>query len=141
MTGVVRPSREAVVSIRLIGNAGTDLRVEAILDTGFTESLTLPQRTIDALGLLQVNTDAVTLADGSMIAVALYEGIVVWDGQARSFVIHCMEGTPLIGMSLLYDHLLTMEVVDGGPVAVAPMPGGRSHACASAMIRSMLADK
>jgi predicted aspartyl protease len=69
-----------------------------------------------------VNTDKVILADGNTVGVDLYEGVVIWDGQERAIIVHCMEGSPLIGMSLLYDHLLTMEVVDSGPVSIDAIP-------------------
>ena len=111
-----------MVPLRLLGTNGTTLDVEAVLDTGFTESLTLPQALVTGLAFPRVNTDTVTLADGSIIVVDLYVGTVIWDGQARSIILHCMEGSPLIGMSLIYDCFLTMQVADGGPVSIVPIP-------------------
>jgi clan AA aspartic protease len=120
--GVVKPSREAIVKIEVRGPSRTAIDIEAILDTGFTESLTLPRTLVGTLGLRFVNTDDVTLADGNIIGVDLYEGIVIWDGQEQPVIVHCLEGSPLVGMSLLYHHLLTVEAVDGGPVTINPLP-------------------
>jgi predicted aspartyl protease len=60
-------------------------------------------------------------ADGSVIPVEVYEGRVIWDGQEHAIVIHCVEGSPLLGMSLLYDYLLTIQVVAGGSVTITAL--------------------
>ena len=122
IVGLVKPSREAIVTLEVRGPSQIAMDIEAILDTGFTESLTLNRALVGALGLRYVNTDDVTLADGSIVGTDLYEGTVLWNGQLRPVIVHCLEGSPLIGMSLLYDHLLTVEVVDGGPVTIDPIP-------------------
>ncbi len=63
-----------------------------------------------------------TLADGGVVGVDLYEGFVLWDNQDRRVIVHCLEGAPLIGMSLFVDHLLTIAVVDGGRVTLDALP-------------------
>jgi predicted aspartyl protease len=122
ITGVVTANREAVVRLKLRDVQGAEVEIDTILDTGFTESLSLPRTWVNALVLAFIEEDEMILADGSLIRVDLYEGIVLWDGQERTVVVHCMEGSPLIGMSLIYDHLLTMQVVDGGDVTIDAMP-------------------
>jgi predicted aspartyl protease len=122
ITGVVQVGRQAVIRVRVKGSGGRSLEVEAVLDTGFTEALCLPEVTILSLGLRFLSIDTVILADGSHLTVTLYRGTVVWDGQDRSVVVHCMEGDPLIGMSLIYDHLLMMEGRDHGPVTLTALP-------------------
>jgi predicted aspartyl protease len=62
------------------------------------------------------------LADGTIVDCHVYEGTVLWEGQERTIAVHTAEGTPLIGMSLLFDHLLTMKVVDDGGVSIEPLP-------------------
>ncbi len=122
ITGMVRPGREPVVKVQVKGTQGRTVYLDAILDTGFTESLTLSETLVLSLGLRYINTDYVVLADGRVIAVALYQAIVVWGGQDRTIVVHCMEGNPLVGMALIYDHRLTMDAVDHGPVTLVPLP-------------------
>jgi predicted aspartyl protease len=68
------------------------------------------------------NLDRVVLADGRIILVELYEATAVWSGQDRNVMVHCLEGTPLIGMFLIYHHLVTLEVRDHGPVTITPLP-------------------
>jgi clan AA aspartic protease len=121
-TGVITPALEAVVRVELHGTGGLKANVDAVIDTGFTDFLALPTSWITALALSYLQTDRVVLADGSDIAVDQYECTVIWEGHPRAVIVHCLEGTPLIGMSLLYDHLLTMQVVTGGVVTITPVP-------------------
>ena len=83
ITGVVTQSREAIVRVKVHGPQDLEPEIDTILDTGFTEYLTLSQAWVATLALTHVFTDAVTLADGSRIAVDLYECTAVWDGGPR----------------------------------------------------------
>jgi len=47
----VDENREIRVPVTVLGSDGTEYSVDAILDTGFTDSLTLPLSLIDDLGL------------------------------------------------------------------------------------------
>jgi hypothetical protein len=51
MTGVVTASREAVVRVRLRSLRGQEVDIDTVLDTGFTEALSLPQTWVDRLAL------------------------------------------------------------------------------------------
>jgi clan AA aspartic protease len=121
MTGVVTAGREAIVRVRLRSLQGQEVAIDTVLDTGFTEALSLPQTWMDTLALPLIELDEMTLADGSVIQVEVYEGRVIWDGQEHPIVIHCVEGSPLLGMSLLYDYLLTIQVVAGGSVTITAL--------------------
>ena len=121
ITGVVTADREAIVRVRLHGPQGQEAAIDTVLDTGFTEALSLPQTWVDTLALPLVEFDEMMLADGRIIQVEVYEGSIIWDGQERLVVIHCVEGSPLLGMSLLYDSLLTMQVVHGGSVTITAL--------------------
>jgi predicted aspartyl protease len=65
ISGVVTPYREAVVRLRVSGSSGHEEEVEAVIDTGFTDFLTLPTATIAVLALPLAGSMRVTLADGS----------------------------------------------------------------------------
>jgi clan AA aspartic protease len=122
MTGVVTTGREAVIQLRLRGTNGIETDVEAVIDTGFSESLTLPQALIDALALTWIETNRMFLADGTGIDLQVYEGVIIWDGLERAVVLHSVEADPLIGMSLIWNYLLTLHAVDSGPVTITPIP-------------------
>lgn len=98
------------------------MRVEAVIDTGFTGALTLPERLITALSLSPTASTRVMLADGSLVPANVYAGDVLWDGAFRRVRIHEAEGDILAGMSLMQGCLLTMEIVDGGRVTITPLP-------------------
>ena len=121
IAGAVTLSREAIVFLEFRGPSSA-VTTDAVIDTGFTDFLSLPLSLVTALGLTYLQTDKVFLADGSEIAIDQYEVTVIWDGQQRDVIAHCLEGSPLVGMSLLYDHLLTMEVVSRGPVSIGRIP-------------------
>lgn len=101
---------------------GPPLRVEAVVDTGFTGALTLPASLITALSLSPVSSTRVMLADGSLVPANVYVGDVLWNGAPRRVRIHQAEGDILAGMSLMQGCLLTMEIVDGGRVTITPLP-------------------
>lgn len=93
ITGVVSLARrEARVPLIVQGTGGRDdatgATVDAVLDTGFTEYLSLPQATIDALGLPFARTEETFLPDGSIVECGIYVGVVIWDGQERTITDH-----------------------------------------------------
>jgi clan AA aspartic protease len=122
ITGEITADREAVVKLTVRGPSGTEAEVEAVLDTGFTEYLTLPATWIAALSLPYQYSMPLVLADGSPVLVPVYDAVVVWDGQERTVPAHCTGSDPLLGISLLYGSHLSIDVVDGGPVAITPLP-------------------
>ena len=67
ITGVANSS-EGRIRITVRGSRGREQEVEAIVDTGYTASLTLPPALIAALGLRWQTLDTALLADGSEIA-------------------------------------------------------------------------
>ncbi len=113
--------REAIIRLVLIGAAGQTEEVAAVIDTGFTGSLTLPPALTALLGLqFQFEGEAV-LADGEAVRLDVYEGTVVWDGGRREIPVIETGNTPLIGMALLEGHRLTIDAIDGGPVTIGPI--------------------
>lgn len=104
-----------------IENAVGDLVVcDAKIDTGFTESLGLPDRYIDVLGLDAIDTDVVTLANNEEQRIEAYSANVVWGLERRSVRVHRVGTMPLIGMSLLQGHVLTIDARVGGAVEIEP---------------------
>jgi clan AA aspartic protease len=118
MTGVVTPTREVVIRVTLRGPGGKQLEIDAGIDTGFPDFLTLPTAQIAALALPLGGSMRVTLADGSKVELDVYTVEVMWDGQWRSVSVLEANGGPLVGMSLLYGYDLRVQVVDGGLVTI-----------------------
>ncbi len=95
--------------------------IEMVLDTGFTGVLTLPPAVVAALSLPYVGPQPATLADGTQVMLALYEATVLWNGAERDIEILCMDGAPLIGMTLLDGSDVYLQVTDGGMVTIQPL--------------------
>ena len=119
--GVVSAKREAVISLTVSAADGTPEIFDAIVDTGFTDYLTLPSATIARLNLTPAAPLKGRLADGSLIDVMLYRATVIWDGVARAILIVEAEGKILVGMSLLYGYDFWMRTVDGGEVRITKL--------------------
>src|SRR6266542_1377357 len=100
ITGAVQFG-EGRIRLKLKGPRGREQEIDAVIDTGYTASLTLPPALIQALGLRWQTVDRVKLADGSTFTFDVYEGKVVWDGKVRQILIDEAAADPLVGMRLL----------------------------------------
>ena len=116
--GIVNAAHEAVVTIPVQGPAGQSREVEAVIDTGFNRFLTLPPALVAELDLPFVTSGRVTLADGSQASFEVYDVTVLWDGQPRDVYTYAADSMPLLGMLLLDDHDLNIQVRDGGRVVI-----------------------
>ncbi len=121
ITGFVNAEREAVVRVAVRGPRAEE-EVEAIVDTGFNGSLTLPPALVAHLGLPFLDRTRAMLADGSEIVFAVHEAEVVWSERPLIVAVGVADTDPLLGTSLLDGHRLTIEFVDGGDVSVEILP-------------------
>lgn len=120
--GEVTSNKEALVKLSIFGSHGKKQEVSAVLDTGYTEYLTLPPAIIAELGLSYQYSLPMYLADGNPIRVRVFDGVVHWNGQEISIPVQETDGDVLLGMSLLYGLRLYVDVVDGGDVTVNRIP-------------------
>lgn len=118
ITGTVNTYQEAVIHLILHGLRGEEWEIEAVVDTGFTGSLSLPPSLITGLKLPYLRRGRAILADGSVSDFDVYEGTVIWDGQLRQVIIDAVDTDPLVGMRLLRGYELTIQVIDGGNVSI-----------------------
>ena len=108
--------------------------VEAILDTGFTGHLTLPEAVIEELNLPSQGVREAVLADGSRVALEVYRARVLWDDAPRDVQVLTSGSEALVGMSLLYGYEVRIGVVEGGETLI--MMAGRlsGHGLSSSVI-------
>lgn len=120
--GEVTPDKEALVRLMVRGPGGQEREVCAVLDTGYTEYLTLLPTLITALGLPYQYSLPMSLADGSTVQMRVFDAAVVWNNRERSIPVQETDGDVLLGMSLLYGPRLLLDAVDGGHVAISDIP-------------------
>ena len=89
-----------------------------MIDTGFSGFLTVTPSLVDELGLILEGSSRATLADGGEVTFDVYDVAVLWDGQRRYVLADAAETTPLVGMRLLDDCNLNIDVTYGGRVVI-----------------------
>ncbi len=118
ITGKVTADREAIIELEIAGPSRQFQPVEAVVDTGYNGYLTLPGHLITALQLPFAGHRRGTLADGSVLLLDVYLATVLRHGKPEEVLICQAKGAPLAGMSLLRGSRLTVDVVEGGDVAI-----------------------
>ena len=105
--------------VSLESSDGEGLRhYDAILDTGFTGCLVLPEAVIANLGLAKRGVVILTLGNGEEHPFDYYLGWVSWRGERREVEVLQSIGQPLLGMELLEGAQVTVDARDGGAVTV-----------------------
>lgn len=122
ITGHVTAQLEPRIDLHIEDGGGQFFHIEAAIDTGYSGQLALPTAMIAVLALTLLHQRLTLLADGTIVLLDIYAGIVVWDSQPRNVEIHAVGSTPLIGMRMLAGHEVRIRVVDGGPVWIDLVP-------------------
>ena len=94
--------------------------IDAVVDTGFADYLTLPRDIASELGLAFSGVLIGVLADGTEKDFQYFDVTVMWNDQPRYVRALVSDATPLIGMALLHRHSLHVDVVEGGQVVIQP---------------------
>lgn len=121
ITGRVTPALEAVVRLQIRGQSGKEIELGAVLDTGFNDQLTLPPSVIRSLNLPFQTIGEATLAGEVVVSTNYFRAAVLWGGRERQISILELEGAPLLGMALLVDHHVALDVAVGGKVSINRM--------------------
>ncbi len=120
--GLVNARCEAIVRLHVRGPSGADLTVDAVVDSGFSASLTLPAAAVATLGLVRQSGGGAVLADGSVRDFDIYSAEVEWDSGWRAVLVSAVGDESLLGMRLLAGHELRIAVVPGGTVEIDLLP-------------------
>ncbi len=116
--GVVNAGYEAVMTLPLQGPEGQTRQVEAVIDTGYSGFLTLPPELAAELGLAFIGNGHAYLANDAEVEFDVFDVTVLWDGQPRDIEADATGSTPLVGMLLLDNHDLSIQVRTGGSVVI-----------------------
>ena len=109
---------EAWVEISVEDVNGGLHHVRVVVDTGFTDWLTLPTDFVKRLGLSSAGSREMILADGSAATYQHYSGKILWDGRLREAAIIALDVQPLLGTKALAGSRLTIDFQDGGEVTI-----------------------
>lgn len=117
MQGMTQRRRATLpITFRLPGQP--DLALEFVIDTGFTEYLTLPAAAVAAMRLPFVRATDANLADGSTVTMNTHRATILWEGSERQVSVLATGRRPLLGTALLDDHDLYVRFQEGGPLTV-----------------------
>lgn len=119
--GRVNASLEARVLLRVCGAGGAEWVVDALIDTGFTSSLTLPSSSVEAMQLEWQSHGGAVLADGSVRRFDVYVAEVEWGVGWRPVLVSAVGDEVLLGMRMLAGMALRVAVVEGGDVVASPL--------------------
>jgi clan AA aspartic protease len=122
IVGRVLATGEAVVTLSVRGPGGQIARVQAMVDTGFNEHLTLPSYAIERLGLQFQDEAIYTLGDGEQSSSRVYVADVEWGGAWREMAIVEIEHDALLGTGAMMGCNLNINLVEGGRVEIRPLP-------------------
>ena len=112
--GAVNERLEAVIPLTVFGSLGTNITLEAVLDTGFDDFLSLPLEIIAQLALPAHNVMPVMLSDGSVVQAMYFEAEVDWENTRKPVLVQAAPNVPLVGMALLEESRLTIDIeIDG----------------------------
>lgn len=120
--GRITPDLEVLVPIELFRLDSTKHELHIGVDTGFTGYLILPVDVLLDLGAPRVGSRTAKLGDGGRVSMDAYLVEVLWRDQQRRVLALHSEGRSMIGLSLLYGHRLTVDVVQDGRVAIECLP-------------------
>lgn len=119
--GMVNTQLEAIVRLRDRGPSGSEIELDAVIDTGYTGVMTLPATTVDTLGLIRQSGGQALLADGSSRRFDVFAAELEWGGRWRSIEVSALGTEVLVGMRLLAGHELRIGVVASGIVEVTEL--------------------
>lgn len=116
--GFVNANLEAVVSLSLRGPQGPEREVDAVIDTGYSGTLTLPPSLVAELELSLAHSSRAFLADNTEVRFSVYSVTALWEGRPRRIEADAVGSTPLVGMAMLDNHDLSIQIRDGGRVVI-----------------------
>jgi clan AA aspartic protease len=120
MRGSVTDSLEAALTISL-RHSHKEMTCTAILDTGITGFLTLPEDMIQTLGLDWLGREEAMLADGRTESFDVYRIAILWENAWRTVEVQAANVSPLLGMSLLEGHEIILKVIKNGELRISPI--------------------
>lgn len=122
IAGSVSAELEAAIPIAVIDSNGDPVPLEGVIDTGFSGYLTLPNEILERIGGVWLGREDGILADGNVVEFDVFRVMIQWRDQLRVLEVQASDSAPLLGMSLLHQNILTIQVISNGVVTISPFP-------------------
>ena len=122
ISGAVDLLRKPVVTLTVFDINGQERSVQANVDTGFSDSLTLPSSAIEQLGLKLLDRSNFRIGNGALATFNTYAATIRWHSGIRQITVLESEIFPVMGVGLLWENRLSVDFVLGGAVTVAELP-------------------
>ncbi|MDE2779215.1 MAG: clan AA aspartic protease [Chloroflexota bacterium] len=116
--GRINHRYEPVVNITIVSPTGQTRELEAVVDTGFNGFIILPADLVEELELPFLNSSQAFLADDREVNVQVHQATLTWDGARRRVRATASGTTALVGMQLMTDHRLEMDIRIDGTVRI-----------------------
>lgn len=120
ISGIVENGR-AVVNIVFRLPRRPDFSIGFVIDTGFTDQLSLPAEAVALLGFPFLYAMPANLADNSEVILPVHGAIILWNGEEREVRVLATGRRPLLGTALLNDHELFIQFTEGGLVNIGSL--------------------
>ncbi len=118
ISGEFTEDNQIIIRVILLGPAGRQAEIDAILDTGFSDYLMVSDAVIKQLGLVELDIVQAVMADGRGAYLSVCEIVVEWEGEERTIPVFAGGGKALLGMALLRGCLGTFEFSPGGIITI-----------------------
>jgi len=105
------------ITLTLTGESDST-EVDFVIDTGYTGFLSLPKTTLRSLGAIEEGVSYLVLADGTYRRCLLYTVSVEWGESEREVQVAALDDDPLLGIGLMQEFHLHIEVTEGGSVVL-----------------------
>ena len=122
LTGKVNGDLQAWLTVEIMTPSGQPRPIEVALDTGFNGQIALPAITIQRLELSEESSRLAITATGERVRLTTYYDTMMWRGEPRIIEVVEADSEPLLGMELLLGNRVTLDVLEGGPVTIYPLP-------------------
>ena len=117
ITGIVA-GRHALLPVQFRLQNQPDFTIDFVVDTGYTDYLTLPKNIVEAMRLRYLHDTPADLADDSTIRISVYFATIVWNEVEVEVPVLATGRRPLLGTAMLEMCELLIQFAEGGLVTV-----------------------
>ena len=105
------------VSIGIRGRNDKEMVLDAVLDTGFTGTVSIPDQIIRETNLAFSRREMFVLADGTRRVVDVYDGSVLFAGVWYETDVFSTHHVAIVGMRLMYGANISLDAVPNGEIS------------------------